>query len=120
MERHIQNICISYVFMKLFTNLKSRESNRMNMPDVFYSLDIFCLVLVICWVVCGVEYGVVYIVVYRVEYGVVYRVVCGVMYAICGLLQNVQSHYDFSQVMRLPRLALNLLYVEAVSTPCSG
>ena len=54
MERHIQNICSFYVFMKLFTNLKSRESNRMNMPDVFYSLDIFCLV---CDMLGGVWIG---------------------------------------------------------------
>ena len=47
-------------------------------------------------------------------------VVCGVVYAICGLLQNVQPHYDFSQVMHLPHLVLILLYVEAVLTPFSG
>jgi uncharacterized membrane protein YcfT len=82
--------------MKLFTNLKSGASNRMNIPDVFYSLDIFCLVCVMLGGVCGV--------------------VC----AICGLLQNVQPHYDFSQVMHLPHMALILLYVEAVLTPCSG
>jgi hypothetical protein len=55
----------------------------MNMPDVFYSLDIFCLVLVICWGMPSVDY-----------------------------LLNVQPQCDFSQVMHLPYLALILLYVK--------
>ena len=69
--------------------------------------------------VCGLVYRVVCRVVYRMVCGLVCRVVCRVVYAICGLIQNVQPHYDFSQVMHLPHLALILLYVEAVLTPCS-